>query len=153
MCDAMITDLSGVCLCVMVADCSPIILLDEIGGAIGVAHAGRNGVCQKILTKTAIKMSECYGTKISDLAVFVGANIKGSCYEVGDLDLGEFERFKNENKFDMNLALKAEFDELGIKNYKFSQICTHCENSLYSYRRDHQTGRFCGFAMIKEKNV
>ena len=146
-CDAMITNLKGICLCVMVADCSPVLLLDEINGAVGVAHAGRNGVMQKIVTKTALKMSECYSTKICDLSVIVGANIKGSCYEVGDLDLGEFNAFKRGNKFDMDLALKSEFSELGIKKFIFSDECSHCENHLYSYRRDGVTGRFCGFVV------
>ncbi|MDA3056140.1 MULTISPECIES: polyphenol oxidase family protein [unclassified Campylobacter] len=146
-CDAMITNLKGVGLCVMVADCSPVLLLDEKSGAVGVAHAGRAGVTQKIVTKTALKMSEIYGTKICDLSVIVGANIRGSCYEVSDLDLGEFNAFKRGDKFDMNLALKSEFSELGIKKFKFSKFCTHCENSLYSYRREKQTGRFCGFVV------
>ena len=148
-CDAMITNLHGVGLCVMVADCSPVLLFDEKNGAVGVAHAGRAGVTQKIVTKTAIKMSEIYGSKISDLSVIVGANIRGSCYEVGNLDLGEFNAFKRGDKFDMNLALKAEFGELGIKKFKFSKFCTHCENHLYSYRRERETGRFCGFVAIK----
>ena len=146
-CDAMITNLKGVGLCVMVADCSPVILVDETNGAVGVAHAGRAGICQKIVTKTAEKMSEIYGTKIADLSVLVGANIKGECYEVGEMDLGEFNAFKRGNKFDMNLALKAEFGELGIKKFEFSKFCTHCENSLYSYRQDGVTGRFCGFVV------
>ena len=150
-CDAMITDLGGVGLCVMVADCSPVILIDEKNGAVGVAHAGRNGVIKKIATKTAMKMSEIYGSKFSDLAVFVGTNIKGSCYEVGDLDLGEFERFKNGNKFDMDLALRNEFNELGINKFAFSNVCSHCDQNHFSYRRDKDTGRFCGF-VLKEKN-
>ncbi|MDA3050293.1 polyphenol oxidase family protein [Campylobacter sp. JMF_02 ED1] len=155
-CDAMVTNLHGVGLCVMVADCSPVLLLDEKSGAVGVAHAGRAGITQKIVTKTALKMSEIYGTKICDLSVIVGANIRGSCYEVGDLDLGEFNKFKcyanpktGENflNFDMNLALKSEFSELGIKKFIFSDECSHCENHLYSYRREKQTGRFCGFVV------
>ncbi|MDA3053789.1 MULTISPECIES: polyphenol oxidase family protein [unclassified Campylobacter] len=152
-CDAMITNLRGVGLCVMVADCSPVLLLDEKSGAVGVAHAGRVGVTQKIVTKTAFKMSEIYGTKICDLSVIVGANIRGECYEVGKMDLGEFNAFKRRNKFDMNLALKAEFAELGIKKFKFSKFCTHCENHLYSYRRDGVTGRFCGFVVKNFINI
>ncbi|MBQ2430812.1 MAG: laccase domain-containing protein, partial [Campylobacter sp.] len=132
-CDALVTNLRGVGLCVMVADCSPVLLFDEIGGAVGVAHAGRAGITQKIVTKTALKMGEIYGSKISDLGVIVGANIKGSCYEVGEMDLGEFNAFKRGDKFDMNLALKAEFSELGIKKFIFSDECSHCENHLYSY--------------------
>ena len=150
-CDAMITDLGGVGLCVMVADCSPVILIDEKNGAIGVAHAGRNGVIKKIVTKTAMKMSEIYGSKFSDLAVFVGTNIKGSCYEVGDMDLGEFECFKNGGKFDMDLALRAELKELKINKFAFSNVCSHCDQNYFSYRRDKDTGRFCGF-VLKEKN-
>ena len=150
-CDAMITDLGGVGLCVMVADCSPVILIDEKNGAIGVAHAGRNGVIKKILSKTAMKMSEIYGSKFSDLAVFVGTNIKGSCYEIGDLGLGEFERFKNGGKFDMDLALRAELKELKINKFAFSNVCSHCDQNHFSYRRDKNTGRFCGF-VLKEKN-
>ncbi|MDA3057083.1 polyphenol oxidase family protein [Campylobacter sp. VBCF_05 NA6] len=146
-CDALVTNLRGVGLCVMVADCSPVLLFDEKCGAVGVAHAGRAGVTQKIVTKTAHKMSEIYGTKIYDLSVIVGANIGGECYEVGEMDLGEFNKFKNGDKFDMNLALKAEFSELGIKKFKFSKFCTHCENHLYSYRRERETGRFCGFVV------
>lgn len=146
-CDAMITDLGGVGLCVMVADCSPVILIDEKNGAIGVAHAGRNGVIKKIVTKTAMKMSEIYGSKFSDLAVFVGTNIKGSCYEIGDLDLGEFERFKNGGKFDMDLALRAELKELKINKFAFSNVCSHCDQNYFSYRRDKDTGRFCGFVL------
>ncbi|MDA3052843.1 polyphenol oxidase family protein [Campylobacter sp. JMF_01 NE2] len=146
-CDAMVTNLHGVGLCVMVADCSPVLLLDEKSGAVGVAHAGRNGVMQKIVTKTAFKMSECYGSKICDLSVIVGANIGGECYEVGEMDLGEFNAFKRGDKFDMNLALKSEFRELGIKKFTFSDECSHCENYLYSYRRDGVTGRFCGFVV------
>lgn len=146
-CDAMITDLGGVGLCVMVADCSPVILIDEKNGAIGVAHAGRNGVIKKILSKTAMKMSEIYGSKFSDLAVFVGTNIKGSCYEIGDLDLGEFERFKNGGKFDMDLALRAELKELKINKFAFSNVCSHCDQNHFSYRRDKDTGRFCGFVL------
>lgn len=145
-CDALITSLKGVAICVMVADCSPILVLDRLSSKIAVIHAGRAGVIGKILSKTIKKMN-CDPV---NLEVIIGPNIKGSCYEIGDLDLGEFNIFKNDAKFDMDAALKNELEGLSVLDYKFSQICTHCDERFYSYRRDGITGRFCGFTYLKD---
>lgn len=144
-CDSVITSLRGVGICVMVADCSPVLLFDKKQKIISAIHAGRQGVVKKIVTKTVLKMR----SKAENLSVFVGPNIKGSCYEVANMDLAEFNKFKIKNKFDMNLALMAEFEELKIDKVYFSKICTHCDGRFFSYRRDGVTGRFCGFIMLK----
>ena len=152
-CDAVVTDLSGVGICVLVADCSPIVMIDEKHGVICVAHAGRAGVTLKICTKAFGLMSEKFGSNADEISVFVGANIKGGCYEVGELDLGEFNIYKIGRNFDMNAALRDEFSALGVKNLSFSDICTHCDERYFSYRRDGVCGRFCGFAVkFKDKN-
>ena len=41
--DALVTDLPGVALAVVVADCAPVVLFDPVHRAIGVAHCGRAG--------------------------------------------------------------------------------------------------------------
>ncbi len=152
-CDAVATNLSGVGICVLVADCSPVVMIDEKHGVICVAHAGRVGVTLKICTKAVTLMSEKFGSKADEMSVFVGANIKGSCYEVGELDLGEFNTYKIGRNFDMNAALRDEFAALGVKNLNFSEACTHCDERYFSYRRDGVCGRFCGFAVkFKDKN-
>jgi hypothetical protein len=152
-CDAVVTDLSGVGICVLVADCSPIVMIDEKHGVICVAHAGRAGVTLKICTKAFGLMSEKFGSNADEISVFVGANIKGGCYEVGELDLGEFNIYKIGRNFGMNAALRDEFSALGVKNLSFSDICTHCDERYFSYRRDGVCGRFCGFAVkFKDKN-
>ena len=152
-CDAVVTNLSDVGICVLVADCSPVVMIDERHDVICVAHAGRAGVMLKICTKAFGLMSEKFGTKADEISVFVGANIKGGCYEVGELDLGEFNRYKIGKNFDMNAALRDEFAELGVKNLNFSETCTHCDERYFSYRRDGVCGRFCGFAVkFKDKN-
>lgn len=152
-CDAVVTNLSGVGICVLVADCSPVVIIDEKRGVICVAHAGRAGVVLKISTKAFALMSEKFGSKADEISVFVGANIKGGCYEVGELDLGEFNTYKIGRNFDMNAALRDEFAALGVKNLNFSEVCTHCDERYFSYRRDGVCGRFCGFAVkFKGKN-
>ena len=152
-CDAVITNLSDIGICVLVADCSPVVMIDEKRGVICVAHAGRAGVTLKICTKAFGLMSEKFGSKADEMSVFVGANIKGDCYEVGELDLGEFNAYKIGRNFDMNAALRDEFSALGVKNLNFSEVCTHCDKRYFSYRRDGVCGRFCGFAVkFKDKN-
>ena len=148
-CDGVITALRGVMLCVLVADCSPVLIADERRGVVAAVHAGRAGVTGKICTNAVRLMKSEFGCEASDLRVFVGANIKARNYEVGELDLAEFNRYKKEGKFDMEAALRDEFAQLGIGRTEFDLRCTFETRELFSYRRDGITGRFCGFAMNK----
>ncbi|WP_170019267.1 peptidoglycan editing factor PgeF [Campylobacter sp. RM16190] len=148
-CDGIITNLKGVVLCVLVADCSPILIVDEMREVVAAIHAGRAGVVGQICTNAVNRMKSEFGSKTQNLKVFVGPNIKGGCYEIGELDLGEFNRYKNDGKFDINAALADEFKELGVKSVKFDEICTHCDERYFSYRRERVTGRFAGFIMAR----
>ncbi len=148
-CDGVITALRDVALCVLVADCSPVLIADERRGVVAAVHAGRAGVTGKICTNAVNLMASEFGCKAGDLRVFVGANIKARNYEVGELDLGEFNRYKNGGKFDMDSALRDEFAQLGVGRVEFDPRCTLETQGLFSYRRDGVTGRFCGFAMNK----
>ena len=142
-CDAIFTKLSGVGLCVVVADCAPIIAIDSKKSVIAAIHAGRAGVCGRILTKTIKAMKSAS----NDLKIIVGPHIQGACYEVGELDLGEFNKYKNNGFFDISEALNDEINALKIKNYEISELCTHCDNKYFSYRREKVTGRFAGWIM------
>ena len=148
-CDGVITALRGVTLCVLVADCSPVLIADERRGVVAAVHAGRAGVMGKICTNAVRLMKSEFGCDASDLRVFVGANIKARNYEVGELDLAEFNRYKNGDKFDMEAALRDEFAALGVERVEFDPRCTLETQGLFSYRRDGITGRFCGFAINK----
>lgn len=142
-CDALFTRLLNVGLCVMVADCAPIIVSDEKQGIIAAIHAGRAGVCAKILSKCVLAMK----SEPKDLKIIIGAHIKGSCYEIGDMNLGEFNAYKNGGFFDITAALRAEINALGATNYEISEICSHCDKNYFSYRRDGKTGRFAGWVI------
>ena len=148
-CDGVITALRDVALCVLVADCSPVLIADERRGVVAAVHAGRAGVTGKICTNALSLMKSEFGCEASDLRVFVGANIKARNYEVGELDLGAFNRYKNGGKFDMEAALRVEFAQLGVGRVEFDPRCTFETQGIFSYRRDGVTGRFCGFAMNK----
>ena len=147
-CDGLITNLIGVGLCVLVADCSPVLMLDTNKKVVAAVHAGRAGVVGKICSNAINLMKSEFGCKVSDLQIFIGANIKARNYEIGDLNLGYFNRYKINNKFDMNAALNDEFGALGVKEIKFDERCTFESNELFSYRRDGTTGRFAGVIAI-----
>ncbi|WP_096013972.1 peptidoglycan editing factor PgeF [Campylobacter lanienae] len=144
-CDAIFTNLAQVGLCVMVADCSPVLLYDKKLNLISAIHAGRAGAISKIITKTIAKM----GSNPKNIKTIIGPNIKKDCYEIGDLDLVEFNKFKDGFKFDLDGALRFELDGIGVKDYEFSDICSHCDDRFYSYRKSGSTGRFAGFIMLK----
>ncbi|MBE3609430.1 peptidoglycan editing factor PgeF [Campylobacter sp. RM12916] len=148
-CDAVITTLKNTALCVMTADCSPVLIIDPVCEVICVIHAGRAGVMKKICTKAINLMENNFGCEAINLEVFVGANIKGSCYEVKGIDLGELGRYKFNDKFDMNMALRDEISSLGVTKIKFEPSCTHCDEMYFSYRREGVTGRFAGFVMMR----
>lgn len=69
---------------VMVADCNPILLYDRIKHVMMLLHAGRKGVLEGIVPRGFEAMARIYGSKPEDCLVYVGASIRGCCYEVGE---------------------------------------------------------------------
>lgn len=77
--DGMLTDVPGVALGVLVADCTPVLLYDAAGPVIGVVHAGRPGLAQSVVPE-AVAAARTLGAR--DLHAVVGPAICGRCYEV-----------------------------------------------------------------------
>lgn len=152
--DAMVTNLKNIALCVMVADCIPILFYDETQKVIGVAHAGRCGVAQKIANKTMQKMVDEFFCNISDIKVYMGPSIRSCCYEVQKDVIGGFEKYiqRRDNKIFLDINQKCIDDMLyfGVarENIEQSEVCTCCNDSYFSYRREGATGRFCGVIVL-----
>ncbi|MFY9110057.1 polyphenol oxidase family protein, partial [Aliarcobacter butzleri] len=83
-CDALITKTKNLPLMVMVADCIPILIFDEVKGVIAAIHAGRNSTFLKISEITAKKMIEDFSCKTENIKVIMGPSIQKCCYEVND---------------------------------------------------------------------
>ena len=80
--DALVTDRPGVTLGILTADCAPILLVDEISGVIGAAHAGWRGALTGILEATIEAMTNL-GARPSRIAAAIGPCIGFNSYEVG----------------------------------------------------------------------
>jgi hypothetical protein len=95
--DALMTNMSGVCIGVSTADCIPVLLCDEEKHAVCAIHAGWRGTVKRIVVKVIEAMGEAYGTQPQHLKAQIGPGIHLDSFEVGD---EVYETFRQEG-FDM----------------------------------------------------
>ena len=155
--DGLITNIPGLVLCVITADCVPVALLDPVKKAIGLVHSGWKGTAGLISARALQMMKDHYGTNPEDVIVSIGAHICGHCYEVGPELIPCFEeQFSNEeirsffepkenDKYllSMSRAISCSLVREGIKESKIhiSDRCTLEDPELNSYRRDRKEGQ------------
>lgn len=82
--DALMTDISGVCIGVSTADCIPVLLYDADHHAVCAIHAGWRGTAARIVEKAVATMKAHYGTDPQRLKAQVGPGISLDSFEVGD---------------------------------------------------------------------
>lgn len=90
--DAVMTNLSGVCIGVGTADCIPILLYDAAHHASCAVHAGWRGTVKRIAQKAVEAMAGHYGSDAMKLRAVIGPGISLQAFEVGDEVYQEFEK-------------------------------------------------------------
>lgn len=80
--DAMVTQLEGVALGVVTADCAPVLFADRQAGVVGAAHAGWRGACAGVLEATVAAML-ALGAERARIVAVIGPCIAQASYEVG----------------------------------------------------------------------
>jgi len=81
--DGLITNVPGILVSVLAADCQPVILVDPKHRAVGAFHAGWRGTVKRIVEKGVGEMRRWFDSKPGDLRAALGPQIRGCCYEVG----------------------------------------------------------------------
>ncbi len=89
--DGMITNVPGIVLGILTADCFPILLVDKKTRAVGAFHAGWGGTLQRIVEKGVGAMRREFGSRPQDIHAAIGPGIQKCCYEVGDEFPAKFE--------------------------------------------------------------
>ena len=89
--DAVMTNLSGVCIGVSTADCIPILLYDATHHACCAVHAGWRGTVKRIAQKAVQAMAGTYGSVPQQLQAVIGPGISLESFEVGDEVYEQFE--------------------------------------------------------------
>jgi YfiH family protein len=151
--DASFTDRLDNVIAVMIADCMPVLLTDDEGRCVAVAHAGWRGLAAGVLRATVKAMRERVG-RHARLLAYLGPAIGPDHFEVGPevrdamtagLE-GASEGFvaHGTGKFRADLfALgRLALAEQGVARVYGGGVCTHCDaDRFYSHRRDRITGR------------
>ncbi len=80
--DAIISKLSNTALCVMTADCVPVLIFEKSKNIIAAVHSGWKGCVENIVLKTIKKIINNFSIKdISQFFVFIGPAICGNYFQ------------------------------------------------------------------------
>ena len=160
-CDALITDVEGVVLSILTADCVPVLLYDREREVVGAVHAGWKGTKAQIVSKTVQKMAEIYGSDPKDIIAGIAPSIGSCCYEVGkdvaehffDMPKG-FSSKGEKYMLDLPYINQQQLLDAGLKteHIEMSHVCTACEvEQFFSYRKEQGcSGRFMSMIAIKK---
>jgi len=80
--DGMVTNVPGLALGVLTADCQPVLFADAGAGVIGAAHAGWRGTKDGVLEATVAAMT-ALGARPASIVAIIGPTISQAAYEVG----------------------------------------------------------------------
>jgi len=81
--DALVSNVAGHALAVMVADCVPILIADRRVGAAAAVHAGWRGSCAGVARAAVLAMQQEFGCHPKDLLAAIGPSAGPADYEVG----------------------------------------------------------------------
>ena len=150
--DALVTREKNLALCVLVADCTPVLLSDHTAGVIGAAHAGRMGARNGIVRNTVEAMVGL-GAEPSRIQVLLGPAAAGESYEVPEgmaLDVekhlpGSRTRTKKGTPgIDVRVGLVRQLLSLGVTHIDADPRDTITDTDFFSHRREGVTGRQAG---------
>ncbi len=159
--DSLITDLKGIPIMVMGADCNLILIADIAKKVVAAVHAGWKGTLHGIITEVILHMKRGFGSKVRDIFVAFGPSIRKCCYKVDNSTLEKFiDKFgcgsffikKNNDIFlDLVNINYMQLKKLGLNEENISDCgaCTYCTHGFFSYRRYKITGRQAGIAIIE----
>jgi len=81
--DALITNVTGICIGVSTADCIPIIIYDPEHHAAAVVHSGWRGTVANIAGHAVASLERAYHSHPEQLRVVIGPGISLDSFEVG----------------------------------------------------------------------
>ncbi|MFV0633248.1 peptidoglycan editing factor PgeF [Demequina sp.] len=153
--DALVTNVPGVALAAIAADCVPILLHDAASGAVAAVHAGREGLFAGVIDAAVAALIDLRGGPrvTGKLSASIGPAVCGRCYEVpAQLRARVAARHPSALSstrigtpaLDLPRAVETRLAELGCHPIVRSRLCTVENENLFSHRRDGVTGRIAG---------
>jgi YfiH family protein len=151
--DAMATNVPGIALGILTADCAPVVFADAQAHVIGAAHAGWKGALAGVI-ESVVDAMESLGARRDRISAAIGPCISQPSYEVGDELHAALEQAQSDNtrffmaskraghwQFDLSGFVRAKLHRAGIKNTSPVPVCTYLQESdFFSYRRATHCG-------------
>lgn len=152
-CDGLFSTQKELALCVLSADCLPLLLWHE-KGVIAALHSGRKGSFENILKVCVEKISKKFpDLERENFHLFIAPGICGQNYALSGEVLKEakakFKDFVKEDKLDLKALVKFQAKELGIRKINTLDICTFEDEKFFSYRRNQTPKRFVSGIVLK----
>ena len=150
--DALVTTQVGLALCVLVADCTPVLLSDHAAGVIGAVHAGRMGARNGIVTRTVSQMVKL-GAKPANIQALLGPAAAGESYEVPAAMAADVEAHlpgsatttdKGTPGLDIRAGIVRQLMSVGVTHIDADPRDTITDEAFFSHRREGTTGRQAG---------
>ncbi|AJC86546.1 peptidoglycan editing factor PgeF [Campylobacter sp. RM16704] len=152
--DGVISNEKSIALCILSADCLPLLLYDDENKAIAALHSGRKGCFENILKEAVLNMQESFNTQTKNLKLIISAGICAKNYEISgkilDYSKENFAPFLHENKLNLKALVKFQAKELGIKNIFDINLCTFDDERFFSYRKNQTTKRITSVIYLKD---
>jgi YfiH family protein len=154
--DALVTTTPGLVLCVLVADCVPVLLADPVAGVVAAVHAGREGVRQGIVPATLSAMASL-GARARHVSALLGPAVCGDCYEVPAQMQADVARTApaaavrtrtGTPGLDLRAGIAEGLRRAGVPEVVQDPRCTVEDPHLFSHRRDGVTGRQAGIVWL-----
>lgn len=154
--DAMITDIPGKFLAIMLADCQAVLLYDPYLQVVANIHSGWRGSVQNIVGACISAMTSEFGCRPENLVAAVSPSLGPCCAEFIHFQReipATYWSFKNtDDHFDFWKITRKQLSDSGVlsENIQLSNICTKCNPHLFfSFRAKKRTGRFVAVIGLK----
>ena len=154
--DAMFTDVPGRALCVLAADCVPVLIADPQARIVGAAHSGREGLFARVVPALVSAMTAA-GARPASMRALTGPAICGSCYEVpaelqervaAVVPQARCVTRAGTSGLDLTAGVAAQLAAAGVTSVEADGRCTSESAELFSYRRDRTMGRQAGLIWL-----
>ena len=134
--DGLWTDVPGVPMLKVTADCLPVVLARQNGHpGLALLHAGRLGLLEGILEAGVATLGGDH------LAAVFGPGIGPCCYEVGD-EIADSYRARfgatalRGRNLDLWTVAERVLRQAGVTSIERLDVCTACNTEFFSHRRD-----------------
>lgn len=159
--DGLITKEKDLAILIFFADCVPILIGDKKQKICAAIHSGWKGTYKNIVGKAVEQLINEHNCNPNDLLCAIGPSIGPCHFEVSKdlfiemtalygINTGRTENGKY--YLDLKKTVKKQLTDHNIpeEQIAISPLCTVCEESLYSFRREGEAaGRMAAFISLK----